>query len=157
MIIMGVDPGSTGGISLVETKQNKLPEIIFFLKMPTITMFGKKIIDIKKLYKSMLKFDIDISIIEKVHAMPRQGVTSSFQFGRSFGALESLTYLLAKRVDYVAPVVWKKYLGLGSSKQDSLDMARLKFGDNPVWEKKSNDGIAEASLLTLYWISKFQN
>ena len=89
MIIMGVDPGSTGGISLVETKQNKLPEIIFFLKMPTITRFGKKIIDIKKLYKSMLKFDIDISIIEKVHAMPRQGVTSSFQFGRSFGALES--------------------------------------------------------------------
>ena len=65
--------------------------------------------------------------------------------------------MLAKRVDYVAPVVWKKYLGVGSSKQDSLDMARLKFGDNPVWENKSNDGIAEASLLTLYWISKFQN
>ena len=60
--------------------------------------------------------------------MPRQGVTSSFQFGRSFGALETLAYLLAKRVDYVAPVVWKKYLGIGSSKQDSLDMARLKFG-----------------------------
>ena len=44
----------------------------------------------------MLKFDIDISIIEKVHAMPRQGVTSSFQFGRSFGALETLTNLLAQ-------------------------------------------------------------
>ena len=29
---------------------------------------------------------IDISVIEKVHAMPRQGVTSSFQFGRSYGA-----------------------------------------------------------------------
>ena len=28
-------------------------------------------------------------------------------------------------------------------------MARLKFGDNPIWEKKSNDGIAEAALLTL--------
>ena len=54
MIIMGVDPGSTGGISLVETNKNKLPEIIFFLKMPTITMFGKKI-DIKKLYKTYVK------------------------------------------------------------------------------------------------------
>ena len=65
--------------------------------------------------------------------MPRQGVTSSFQFGRSFGSLETLAYLLSKRVDYVAPVVWKKYLGVGSSKKDSLDMARLnletiKFG-----------------------------
>ena len=89
--------------------------------------------------------------------MPRQGVTSSFQFGRSFGALEALAYLLSKRVDYVAPAVWKKYLGIGPAKQDSLDMARLKFGNKEVWEKKSNDGIAEASLLGLYWITKFQN
>ena len=34
------------------------------------------------------KFSIDVSIIEKVHAMPRQGVTSSFQFGRSFGGID---------------------------------------------------------------------
>ena len=120
-------------------------------------MFGKKIVDTKLLYESISAFKIDISIIEKVHAMPRQGVTSSFQFGRSFGSLETLAYLLSQRVDYVAPAVWKKYLGVGSSKKDSLDMARLKFGKNEVWEKKTNDGIAEASLLVLYWISKFQN
>ena len=99
-------------------------------------------------------------IIEKVHAMPRQGVTSSFQFGRSFGGIESLCYIFAKRVDYVAPAVWKKAIGVGSSKKDSLDMARLKFGNienQDMWNVKSNDGIAEASLLTLYWIGKFQN
>ena len=157
MIIMGLDPGSNGGISIVETKKNKLPQIVFFLKMPIISMYGKKIIDTKKLFASIKVFEIDVAIIEKVHAMPRQGVTSSFQFGRSFGAIEALAYLTAKRVDYVAPVVWKKYLGIGSSKQDSLDMARLKFGNNEIWEKKTNDGIAEASLLALYWISKFQN
>ena len=108
------------------------------------------------IYDSLNSFKIDLSIIEKVHAMPRQGVTSSFQFGRSFGSLETLAYLLSRRVDYVAPVVWKKYLGVGSSKKDSLDMARLKFGNNKVWDKKTNDGIAEASLLVLYWISKFK-
>ena len=157
MIIMGLDPGTTGGISIIETRNNRLPVIIFFLKMPVISMYGKKIIDIKKLYDCIKSFKIDISIIEKVHAMPRQGVTSSFQFGRSFGALEALSYLLSKRVDYVPPAVWKKYLGVGSSKKDSLDMARLKFGENEIWNKKTNDGIAEASLLALYWISKFKN
>ena len=157
MIIMGLDPGTTGGISIVETKENTLPKIIFSLKMPIISMYGKKIIDTKILYKTLSVFKIDISIIEKVHAMPRQGVTSSFQFGRSFGALEALAYLITQRVDYVPPAVWKKYLGVGSSKKDSIDMARLKFGDNEIWNKKSNDGIAEASLLALYWISKFQN
>tara|TARA_A100001015_G_scaffold304344_1_gene395400 strand:- start:1096 stop:1575 length:480 start_codon:yes stop_codon:yes gene_type:complete len=157
MIIMGIDPGTSGGISIVETKNHKLPQIVFFLKMPSISMYGKKIVDTNKLYKSISIYKIDISIIEKVHAMPRQGVTSSFQFGRSLGAVEAISYLVSKRVDYVAPAVWKKYLGVGSSKKDSLDMARLKFGNNSVWEKKSNDGIAEASLLVLFWISKFQS
>ncbi|MEC8099948.1 MAG: hypothetical protein VX089_01905 [Pseudomonadota bacterium] len=157
MIIMGIDPGTSGGISIVETKQDKLPQIIFCIKMPIISMYGKKIVDSKTIYDSIKSFEVDLSIIEKVHAMPRQGVTSSFQFGRSFGSLETLAYLLSKRVDYVAPVVWKKYLGVGSSKKDSLDMARLKFGVNKIWDKKTNDGIAEASLLILYWISKFQN
>ena len=157
MIIMGLDPGTTGGISIVETQQNKLPQIIFAKKMPIVSSYGKKIVDTKKLYESLNNFKIDISIIEKVHAMPRQGVTSSFQFGRSFGALETLAYLLSQRVDYVAPAVWKKYLGVGASKKDSLDMARLKFGDNEIWNKITNDGIAEASLLVLYWVSKFKN
>ena len=157
MLIMGIDPGTSGGISIVETRKDKLPEIKFFLKMPIVSLYGKKIIDIKKLYKALNVFKIDLAIIEKVHAMPRQGVTSSFQFGRSLGALEAISYLLAKRVDYVAPAVWKKYLGLGPAKKDSLDMARLKFGNQDVWEKKANEGIAEAALLALYWISRFQN
>ena len=154
MIIMGLDPGSSGGISIVETKKNKLPQIVFFLKMPIISMYGKKIIDTKKIFESIKPFEIDVAIIEKVHAMPRQGVTSSFQFGRSFGGIEALSYLFSKRVDYIAPAVWKKSLGLGSSKKDSLDLARLKFGELDLWKIKSNDGIAEAALLTLFWIEK---
>ena len=154
---MGIDPGTIGGISIIENNPNKLPIIISAKKMPTVSLYGKKIVDAKKLFGFINNFKIDVSIIEKVHAMPRQGVTSSFQFGRSFGAIETLAYLLSQRVDYVAPVVWKKYLGVGSSKKDSLDMARLKFGDNEIWNKKTNDGIAEASLLVLYWLSKFKN
>ena len=157
MIIMGLDPGTSGGISIVETKQDELPQIIFCIKMPVISMYGKKIIDSKMIYDSINSFKIDLSIIEKVHAMPRQGVTSSFQFGRNFGGIETLSYLFSKRVDYVAPAIWKKSLGLGSSKKESLDLARLKFGNSDLWNVKSNDGIAEAALLTLYWIEKFNS
>ena len=117
------------------------------------TFFGHP----KKIASQLQSHPIDVSIIEKVHAMPRQGVTSSFQFGRSFGGIETLGYLFSKRVDYVAPAIWKKFLGLGPSKKESLDLARLKFGDSDLWNVKSNDGIAEAALLTLYWIEKFNN
>ena len=157
MILMGIDPGNNGGISIVNNSDNKLPKIIFSLRMPVISLYGKKIIDTMKIYRCLNKYNIDIAILEKVHAMPKQGVTSSFQFGRSFGGVEALSYIFSKRVDYVAPAVWKKAIGVGSSKKDSLDMARLKFGDLEIWKIKSNDGVAEASLLTLYWLGKFQN
>ena len=154
MLILGIDPGTSGGIAIVKVENKKLPTIIFGSKIPIVTIYGKKIIDTKRVVSKLNNFSLDIAIIEKVHAMPRQGVTSSFQFGRSFGGIEALCYILAKRVDYVAPAVWKKAVGVGSSKQDSLDMARLKFGESSLWQKKSNDGIAEASLLSLYWIEK---
>ena len=154
MIILGIDPGSSGGIAIIENKINALPKIIFASKMSVVTLFGKKIVDVQKISSYLKQYNIDVSIIEKVHAMPRQGVTSSFQFGRSFGGIEALCYLYTKRVDYVAPVIWKKNLGLGASKQDSLDLARLKFGNLEYWNLKSNDGIAEAALLALFWINK---
>ena len=157
MLILGIDPGSSGGLAIVRNNFNTLPEIVFAIRMPTVTIYGKKIIDTKKIALELSKYDIDISIIEKVHAMPRQGVTSSFQFGRNFGGIETLSYLFSKRVDYVAPAIWKKFLGLGPSKKESLDLARLKFGDSDLWNVKSNDGIAEAALLTLYWIEKFNS
>ncbi len=157
MILMGIDPGNNGGISIINNSDNKLPKIIFSLRMPVVNLYGKKIIDTMKIYKCLNEYNIDVAILEKVHAMPKQGVTSSFQFGRSFGGVEALSYIFAKRVDYVAPAVWKKAVGVGSSKKDSLDMARLKFGDLEIWKIKSNDGVAEASLLTLYWLGKFQN
>ena len=155
MIILGIDPGSSGGLALIENKLNVLPKIIFALRMPTVTIYGKKVIDTKKIAIDLQRFSIDISIIEKVHAMPRQGVTSSFQFGRNFGGIEALSYLYSKRVDYVAPAVWKKAMGLGSTKKESLDLARLKFGESELWSIKSNDGIAEAALLTLFWLEKY--
>ena len=99
MLILGIDPGSSGGLAIVRNSFNTLPEIVFAIKMPTVAIYGKKIIDTKKIALELNKHDIDISIIEKVHAMPRQGVTSSFQFGRNFGGIETLSYLYSKRVD----------------------------------------------------------
>ena len=156
MLILGIDPGSSGGLAIVESKTNSLPKIIWASKMPIVNIYSKKIIDVMKVSSILKEYAIDVTIIEKVHAMPRQGVTSSFQFGRSFGGIEALSYIYTKRVDYIAPAVWKKYLGLGSSKKDSLDLARLKFGKLDFWDFKSNDGIAEAALLVLFWIEKHQ-
>ncbi len=157
MLVLGIDPGSSGGLAIVKKSLNALPKIILALRMPTVTIYGKKIIDTKKIASELQNHTIEVSIIEKVHAMPRQGVTSSFQFGRNFGGIEALIYIYSKRVDYIAPAIWKKSLGLGASKKESLDLARLKFGESDLWNVKSNDGVAEAALLTLFWLEKFNS
>ncbi len=157
MIVLGIDPGSSGGLAIVKNSLNSLPKIITALRMPIVKIYGKKVVDTKKVVEGLQTYSIDVSIIEKVHAMPRQGVTSSFQFGRNFGGIETLAYIYSKRVDYVAPAIWKKSMGLGPSKKESLDLARLKFGESDLWNIKSNDGIAEAALLTLFWLEKFNS
>ena len=50
MIIMGLDPGTSGGISIIENNQNKLPQIIFALKMPVVSLCMEKKLLIQKNY-----------------------------------------------------------------------------------------------------------
>ena len=65
MLVMGVDPGNNGGISIIKNSQEKLPEIIFTLKMPVVNMFGKKIVDKVGAGDSMIPI-ISICLANKV-------------------------------------------------------------------------------------------
>ena len=155
MLVLGIDPGQTGGISAVKFLNGKTPTLLKAMRTPVLFFKKKKVIDVASIMIELQDLAIDIAIIEQVHAMPKQGVSSSFQFGRSYGAAEACCQLLAPKVEYVSPAVWKKAMGLGSEKQSSLDMAKLTFGRNELWNVKANDGIAEAALLCIYLVDKF--
>jgi len=49
--------------------------------------------------------------IEKVNAMPKQGVSSTFKFGRSFGFLTAMLVALEVKYDFVLPRQWQGDLG----------------------------------------------
>ena len=85
--------------------------------------------------------------------MPRQGVSSSFQFGRMLGGIESLVFSVGKPVHYVTPASWKKAMGLSSDKQASIDAAKIMFGSaaDELLRHKADDGVAEAALIAAYW------
>jgi crossover junction endodeoxyribonuclease RuvC len=92
--------------------------------------------------------------IENVHAMPRQGVSSSFQFGRMFGGAELVLQSTCLRVFHVTPQAWKKHFGLGSDKNASIAMATLLFGTDQHWKLKKHEGVAEAALIALYGLGQ---
>jgi crossover junction endodeoxyribonuclease RuvC len=151
MITIGIDCGQTGGVAIVEDGN-----FIKGTRMPIIKRGKWKHVDICALvdwaHRTVL-FNIEelTFVIEGVHAMPAQGVSSSFAFGRATGAVEAWAMSYGQPVEWVSPAKWKKAMGLSSDKQASLDACKLHFGANKLWDVKANDGIAEAGLIALWW------
>ena len=161
MIILGIDPGKTGGIALIESKR---PIMLHGLRMPTQPVASKYTLypsAIKRVLKDngmdIRRDVVDAVVIELVNAMPKQGVSSTFQFGRMFGAVESWAHsFYPGKVQYASPSTWKPAMGLtGKTKADSIARAGALFGDKDFWPLKSDDGIAEAALMAL-WYARFR-
>ena len=150
MRVLGVDPGQAGGLAIVHGGR-----LVKGTRMPIVKIRGKAQVDARAVVQwwgdCLLPFDV--AVIEAVHAMPRQGVSSSFQFGRMLGGIEALIYATGARVEYVTPAAWKKAMGLGTEKQASIDAAKIMFGStaDELLKHKADDGVAEAALIAAYW------
>lgn len=155
MRILGVDAGQAGGLALIEDRQ-----LVSGIRMPTYKIRGKAVINSRAViewingdWSEFSRKGFDVAVIEAVHAMPRQGVSSSFQFGRMLGGIEAVVSSFGKPVHYVTPAQWKKAMGLSSDKQASIDAAKLMFGSaaDELLKYKADDGVAEAALIAAYW------
>ena len=150
MSIIGIDPGLAGGWAVIDPHSGKF---IDGGRMPTVEFRGKQIVDGDLLSSHMSQ--AHRMIIEQVHAMPRQGVTSSFRFGMAYGAILALAQAQQLPFETVTPAVWKKHFKLSSSKRASLDMAKSFWPQAKVeWNTLANDGIAEAALLCMWHVDK---
>lgn len=99
MKIMGIDPGSTGGMAIIKSDTNYECYGFGTLTKPDIANLI--------LEKSN---DIDMVFLEKVHAMPAQGVVSTFKFGENFGHLKGVLDTLKLKYELVPPQTWQKKL-----------------------------------------------
>ncbi len=99
-VFLGVDPGQSGGVAVV----NLDGKVIEVFSMPkTERDISDRI--------STFRGHAHMAVIEKVHAMPKQGVSSSFKFGMSYGGLRMA--LIAHRIPFeaVSPGVWQREMG----------------------------------------------
>lgn len=148
---LGIDPGLGGGLALIETKEGAPPAFIAGTRTPVMKHRGKGMVDARALLVWLNQFGkIDQAVIEQVGARPGQGTVSTFSFGRATGAVEALAHLMAETVVWVTPSVWKKDLGLGTEKRDSIDLCKLRFGKVFEFTALSDDGVAEAALLAYH-------
>ena len=120
MIVVGIDPGLSGAIAILENNK-----VLNIFDMPVMAE-GKKnkrqlnSAQLVNIIKDSTKPDAEIAVVvEQVNAMPGQGVTSMFNFGQTFGAIKGVCAALELPIFFVRPSKWKKHFELINSSKDA--------------------------------------
>lgn len=157
MIALGIDPGQTGGLALVSRDTNGSYKLLDAAPMPLASPTKKPTLDFSGWAWAGHDDYYDLGVIENVHSMPAQGVSSSFQFGRMFGAAEMLAQHYTSKQLYVTPQSWKKHFNLPADKYAAMALATRLFDTSKYWSLKKHDGVAEAALIAAYGLHKENN
>jgi hypothetical protein len=145
--ILGIDPGLTGACAFFFPGA---PDRVAAEDMPVVA--GE--IDCATLARRIVQMGPAVAIVERVGAMPGQGVSSTFKFGRSYGAVLGVLAALQIRTHLVTPALWKKHFKLDSDKEKSRALALRLFAASPEhFSRKKDHGRAEAALLAVYGAS----
>lgn len=137
MIYVGIDPGLEGGIAAIRVGALPVALPAPVLKDDTAGRSGmdrramcRILRDLRDSTGTRIAGYAIRAYIEKVHSMPKQGVASSFKFGKGFGEWLGILEALEIPTEEVTPQRWMKSLLDGSSneaKQASISKAQALF------------------------------
>jgi crossover junction endodeoxyribonuclease RuvC len=155
-IYIGLDPGSTGAMAAV----NNEGELLEWGRFPLVKVGNKKVLDIQGISVWIEERGINMGVrvtVEKVHAMPGQGVTSMFSFGRSFGILEGIVISQNLPIQYAAPQAWQKVMLAGKPRGKGATKTSAVAAACELWPQlhktlkvKAAWGVADAALIAEY-------
>ena len=142
---IGIDPGKSGALALL-TEDGQC----------TVVPFQESA------YTAILKAasgPSSVCCLEKVGAMPGQGVVSMFNFGHNLGYIEGLLQAFDIPYQLVPPQTWKKEFCVTSDKNTSSEVCRKLFPHVSLLptsrSRKPSDGMAEAMLMAEYARRRF--
>lgn len=145
MIYIGIDPGKNGGIACIGDGKNN-SEAYPYSDDVLINSLGL-------VCTKCCQNDV-ICYLEHVHAMPKQGVSSTFNFGVNFGFIQGVLKAYGIPYELVTPQKWKKEFSCTSDKNTSIEVCKRLFPNVNLKAtdrcKKDHDGMAEALLIAEY-------
>lgn len=151
MKILGIDPGTTGALALIDTTMLTLA----VTDMPIEgSVKGRNITSSALLFHAISQANPDHIFLEEVHAMKGEGPVGAFSFGRGVGRIEGVSDALAIPRTSVRPQEWKSKLNVKADKDQSTTRASQLF---PCAVKVlygprggAKHGRAEAAMLALF-------
>jgi hypothetical protein len=155
MRALGVD-GITGGIAVVDHFDDGTSTLVDAIDIPIVGTGAKQRIDPVAIRNFIERHRPALALIERGQAMPRQGASSGFKYGRACGAIEATVMLCAVPVEIVEPPVWKRYWKLpGKDKEAARQKAMLLFPTaHALLAPKRDHGRAEALLIAAYGVGQ---
>jgi len=88
--VVGIDPGIHGGMAIVVINDGAAPQLADAIDIPTVGVGAKERVDVLAVRAWILSHQPQHALIKRAQAMPRQGASSGFKYGRATGALEAV-------------------------------------------------------------------
>ncbi len=152
MKLLGLDPGLCGGAAIIRTAVLSRPLLLEAIDIPTTGEKAKRRVDVRLLLDFIMNYAPDHAVIERAQAMPDQGSSSGFIYGRAVGAIEACVIGLSIPLTVIESTAWKKFHSLiGKGKEDSRQRALMRFPEGAdMLKRKMDHGRAEAVLMAEY-------
>lgn len=112
---LGIDPGKGGALALVDAAGH--PVSVCLLEETQHDVWA---------WLAEYRDDVAFAMLEKVHAMPRQGVSSTFKFGESFGFCQGMLVAARIRFELVTPQRWQKVMSCRSGGDKNVTKERAQ-------------------------------
>jgi crossover junction endodeoxyribonuclease RuvC len=144
--IIGIDPGARGAVAVITRGK-----VVDIADMPITEVKGKARVDASRLSQLLAVMNGDHAFLERVGAMPGQGVSSMFAFGQALGIVQGVLGALCIPLTWTPPVQWKAALRVPAAKDGARRRAsELLPAAAHYWPRVKDDGRAEAALIALY-------
>jgi crossover junction endodeoxyribonuclease RuvC len=145
MRILGIDPGLTGALVMLEDGQP-----IEWTEMPTYAVGSGNRVNCAALASWIKNLPwLDEACVELTGARPGQGVTSMYTFGHACGSVSGVLGALEIPVTMVTPQSWKKRAGLTLKDKDEARSKAIQIW--PHWrdldKKGKGQALADAALI----------
>lgn len=159
--VIAIDPGLTGAIAYYDGAH------LAVVDMPTEARGKKSAVDLAALWQavaSSISMEVPtVGVIENVAAMPKQGLASACNFGKTIGACEMALVAAGCELVRVTPQTWK--FGVGISHDPNADTKARKNASRAraielfpnyahLFARVKDDGRAEAALMAWWFVHK---
>lgn len=150
-MIAGIDPGLSGGIAIIDDTGKPI------FVSPLQLIAGKEV-DTRALGDTLDHFSVSCTYLERAQAFPKQGVSSAFNYGVTFGVIYGVARSVGAVV-LVSPAKWHRVMCAGtptdiSTKQRAQIAAERLFPDVDLRAttkaRKAHDGMVDALLIAAF-------